>query len=90
MQPRLPDGPGLGRESSALLCHSFSVLGRLSSESCLGAFGGIAAAAARSLQSCPTLCDPRDGSPPGVTWWKPLHSDEVTHIWVLVQDRPPS
>ena len=24
-----------------------------------------AAAAARSLQSCPTLCDPRDGSPPG-------------------------
>ena len=23
------------------------------------------AAAARSLQSCPTLCDPRDGSPPG-------------------------
>ena len=24
-----------------------------------------AAAAARSLQSCPTLCDPIDGSPPG-------------------------
>ena len=24
-----------------------------------------AAAAARLLQSCPTLCDPRDGSPPG-------------------------
>ena len=24
-----------------------------------------AAAAAASLQSCPTLCDPRDGSPPG-------------------------
>ena len=24
-----------------------------------------AAAAAKSLQSCPTLCDPRDGSPPG-------------------------
>ena len=22
-------------------------------------------AAAASLQSCPTLCDPRDGSPPG-------------------------
>ena len=21
--------------------------------------------AAKSLQSCPTLCDPRDGSPPG-------------------------
>ena len=24
-----------------------------------------AAAAAESLQSCPTLCDPKDGSPPG-------------------------
>ena len=24
-----------------------------------------AAAAAKSPQSCPTLCDPRDGSPPG-------------------------
>ena len=24
-----------------------------------------AAAAAKSLQSCPTLCDPRDGIPPG-------------------------
>ena len=24
-----------------------------------------AAAAAKSLQSCPTLCDPADGSPPG-------------------------
>ena len=26
---------------------------------------GFAAATARSLQSCPTLCDPIDGSPPG-------------------------
>ena len=25
----------------------------------------IATAAAKSLQSCPTLCDPIDGSPPG-------------------------
>ena len=24
-----------------------------------------AAATAKSLQSCPTLCDPTDGSPPG-------------------------
>ena len=23
------------------------------------------AAAAKSLKSCPTLCDPKDGSPPG-------------------------
>ena len=26
---------------------------------------GAAAGAAKSLQSCPTLCDPIDGSPPG-------------------------
>ena len=26
---------------------------------------GTTAAAAKSLQSCPTLCDPIDGSPPG-------------------------
>ena len=28
-------------------------------------FWGTAAAAAKSRQSCPTLCDPTDGSPPG-------------------------
>ena len=28
-------------------------------------FGDYAAAAAKSLQSCPTLCNPIDGSPPG-------------------------
>ena len=28
-------------------------------------WSGLAAAAAKSLQSCPTLCDPIDGSPPG-------------------------
>ena len=33
---------------------------------CVGykAYNNTAAAAAKSLQSCPTLCDPRDGSPP--------------------------
>ena len=30
-----------------------------------GDFWDAAAAAAKSLQSCPTLCDPIDGSPPG-------------------------
>ena len=29
------------------------------------AAAAVAAAAAKSLQSCPTLCDPLDGSPPG-------------------------
>ena len=28
----------------------------------------FAAAAAKSLQSCLTLCDPTDGSPPGSPW----------------------
>ena len=28
-------------------------------------FNMLSAAAAKSLQSCPTLCDPIDGSPPG-------------------------
>ena len=32
-------------------------------ESCLQIF--LAAAAAKSLQSCPTPCNPIDGSPPG-------------------------
>ena len=38
--------------------------GRLQSMGLLSLFS-FAAAAAKSLQSCPTLCDPRDGSPPG-------------------------
>ena len=32
---------------------------------CTRHFAVAAAAAAKSLQSCPTLCDPIDGSPPG-------------------------
>ena len=31
--------------------------------------GSYAAAAAKSLQSCPTLCDPIDGRPPGSRPW---------------------
>ena len=30
-----------------------------------GFVAAAATAAAKSLQSCPTLCDPVDGSPPG-------------------------
>ena len=44
-------------------------MGRLGSPSSLGwkplGFLAAAAAAAKLLQSCPTLCDPIDGSPPG-------------------------
>ena len=43
-----------------------------------------AAAAAKSLQSCPTLCDPIDGSPPG----SPLHGTLQAWIleWVTTRD----
>ena len=36
----------------------------MKSISCI--FAAAAAAAAKSLQSCPTLCNPIDGSPPGL------------------------
>ena len=41
-----------------------------------------AAAAAKSLQSCPTLCDPIDGSPPG----SPIHGIFQAGVleWVAV------
>ena len=35
----------------------------------LATLGRVAAAAAKSRQSCPTLCDPIDGSPPGSCPW---------------------
>ena len=44
--------------------------------------GEGAAAAAKSLQSCPTLCDPIDGSPPG----SPIHGilQARTLEWVAI------
>ena len=50
-------------EGSHLPPHHFSLITKVSF------IGSIlvhtTAAAAKSLQSCPTLCDPIDGSPPG-------------------------
>ena len=41
-------------------------LGSITTNKASGGDGiSVAAAAAKSLQSCPTLCDPMDGSPPG-------------------------
>ena len=37
----------------------------LTGKSATAAAAAAAAAVAKSLQSCPTLCDPIDGSPPG-------------------------
>ena len=51
---------------SCVLCQS----GHLTLTWCVLAFAIVpaaAAAAAKSLQSCPTLCDPIDSSPPGPT-----------------------
>ena len=42
----------------------------------------LAAAAAKSLQSCPTLCDPIDGSPPGSP--VPGIFQERTLEWVVI------
>ena len=41
-----------------------------------------AAAAAESLQSCPTLCDPIDGSPPGSSISGILHAKILE--WVAI------
>ena len=47
-----------------------------------------AAAAAKSLQSCPTLCDPIDGSPPGsartLEWVVILYIYTYIHICIYV------
>ena len=51
----------------------------------------VPAAAAKSLQLCPTLCDPIEGSPPGspvsgilqariLEWVAICNSDSVSHI----------
>ena len=40
------------------------------------------AATAKSLQSCPTLCDPIDGSPPGSTIHGILQARELE--WVSI------
>ena len=53
-----------------------------------------AAAAAKSLQSCPTLCDPIDGSPPGspvpgilqarTLEWVAISFSGATHVYLFL------
>ena len=50
----------VGKESEFSVVDFILNLGHL-----LGHLVAAVAAAAKSLQSCLTLCDPRDGSPPG-------------------------
>ena len=47
---------------------------------------GCAAAAAKSLQSCPTLCKPIDGSPPGILWDSPSKNTGVGCHCLLLMD----
>ena len=46
-----------------------------------------AAAAAKSLQSCPTLCDPIDGSPPGSPVPGILQARTLEWVWVQLAGR---
>ena len=51
----------------------------------------FAAAAAKSLQSCPTVCDPIDGSPPGspapgILQAKTLDDDHALITWISCTD----
>ena len=78
-QPPLPPPgllqiPGLSSLSHTANSHWLSTFGNVSFHITLFLTSHIsqltsappaAAAAAKSLQSCPTLCDPIDGSPPG-------------------------
>ena len=45
----------------------------------------VAAAAAKSHQSCPTLCDPIDGSPPGSRPWDSLGKNTGVGCRFLLQ-----
>ena len=50
---------------SPCLLHCRWILDHLSHQESPYKYNAAAAAAAKSRQSCPTLCDPIDGSPPG-------------------------
>ena len=55
--------PSISWQSNTCRCNRFNYLFPLSKGG--GLINVAAAAAAKSLQSCPTLCDPIDSSPPG-------------------------
>ena len=60
------DGVITHLEPDILECEVKWALGSITMNKASGGDGiPVAAAAAKSLQSCPTLCNPIDGSPPG-------------------------
>ena len=58
---------GLNTPNQGFNCGALAMRARSPNHSSIREFLAVAAAAAaaKSLQSCPTLCDPIDGSPPG-------------------------
>ena len=54
----------------------------------LGNFTGVAAAAAaaKSLQTCPTLCDPLDSSPPGSALPRILQAKTLEWVAISFSD----
>ena len=59
------DGVITHLEPDILECKVKQALGSITANKASGSDGIPVAAAAKSLQSCPTLCDPIDGSPLG-------------------------
>ena len=59
------DGVITHLEPDILECKVNQALGSITANKASGSDGIPVAAAAKSLQSCPTLCDPIDGSPLG-------------------------
>ena len=70
------------KECSSSAKHSGEVLRKMGYSAVSGDDGAAAAAAAKSLQSCPTLCNPIDSSPPGPT--VPGILQERTLEWVAI------
>ena len=54
----------------------------------LGSSSSCAAAAAKSLQSCPTLCDPIDGSPPGSPVPGILQARTLCSLIFMLEEQP--
>ena len=53
-------------------------------------FDTAAAAAAKSLQSCPTLCDPMDGSPPGTPVPGILQAGTLEWVAIAFKEKTPT
>ena len=53
-------------------------------------FPSVVAAAGKSLQSCPTLCDPMDGSPPGTPVPGILQAGTLEWVAIAFKEKTPT